>query len=123
MSKRLQRVNELLKRELSSVIQREFEFKDCLVTITAVEVTQDLKEAKVFVSVLGPGLGTVMSKLKEKRALIQSRVTKRVVLKNTPVLDFRTDSAAERGIEIVSLLEEVDKIPTAPPAEEEEASE
>ena len=123
MSKRLQRVNELLKRELSSVIQREFEFKDCLVTITAVEVTQDLKEAKVFVSVLGPGLGTVMTKLKEKRALIQSRVTKRVVLKNTPVLDFRSDSAAERGIEIVSLLEEVDKIPTAPPAEDEEPSE
>lgn len=119
MSKRLDRVNELLKREISAVIQREFEFKNCLVTITGVDVTQDLKEAKVYVSVLGPGLATVMTKLKEKRGLIQTRVTKRVVLKNTPILDFRSDDQAERGIGLVNLLEEVEKIPTAPPEEEE----
>lgn len=118
MSQRLNRVNELLKREISSVIQREFDFKDSLVTITGVETTQDLKEAKVFVSVLGPGLGTVMTKLKDKRGLIQSRVTKRVVLKNTPVLDFRFDDGAERGIDIVNLLDEVDEIPKAPEEEE-----
>jgi len=121
MSKRLQRVNELLKREISSVIQREFEFKDSLVTITAVDTTQDLKEAKVFISVLGPGLGSVMSKLKEKRGLIQSRMGKRVVLKNTPILDFRSDDSAERGIDLVNLLEEVDQIPTASPTKEEGA--
>ncbi len=119
MSQRLHRVNELLKREISAVIQREFEFKDSLVTVTGVNVTQDLKEAKVFISVLGPGLGTVMARLKEKRGMIQSRVTKRVVLKNTPVLDFRSDDAAERGIDVVNLLEEVDELPTAPPAEDE----
>lgn len=118
MSKRLDRVNELLKREISAVIQREFEFKDCLVTVTAVDVTQDLKEAKVFISVLGPGLGSVISKLRDKRGLIQSRMSKRVVLKNTPILDFRSDESAERGIEIVDLLDEVEKIPTAPPEEE-----
>jgi len=117
MSQRLNRVNELLKREISSVIQREFEFKDTLVTITGVVTTNDLKEAKVFVSVLGPGLGTVMTKLKEKRGLIQSRVTKRVVLKNTPVLDFRSDDGTERGIDIVNLLDEVDQIPPAPEEE------
>ena len=119
MSKRLDRVNELLKRELSSVIQREFEFKGSLVTITDVDVTQDLKEAKVFISVLGPGMGTVISKLREKRGLIQSRLTKRVVLKNTPILDFRSDDSAERGIDVVNLLEEVDQIPTAPPEDDE----
>lgn len=118
MSKRLDRVNELLKREISAVIQREFEFKNCLVTVTAVDVTQDLKEAKVFISVLGPGLGSVISKLREKRGLIQSRMSKRVVLKNTPILDFRSDESAERGIEIVDLLDEVEKIPTAIPDEE-----
>lgn len=120
MSQRLQRVNELLKREISAVIQREFEFPGSLVTITGVDTTQDLKEAKVYVSILGPGMGTVMTKLREKRGLIQSRLTKRVVLKNTPILDFRADSSAERGIGLVHLLEEVDEIPTAPPAEDEE---
>ncbi len=117
MSMRLQRVNELLKREVGAVIQREFEFKNSLVTVTGVDVTQDLKEAKVFISVLGPGIGTVMTKLKEKRGLIQSRVTKRVVLKNTPILDFRFDGAAERGIDIINLLDEVEEIPLAPPEE------
>ena len=121
MSQRINRVNELLKREISSVLQREFEFKDSLVTVTAVETTNDLKEAKVFVSVLGPGLGTVMSKLKEKRGLIQSRVTKRVVLKNTPVLDFRSDDGTQRGMGIVNLLDEVEEIPMAPPEEEPES--
>ena len=117
MSMRLQRVNELLKRELSAVIQREFSFKNSLVTVTGVEATQDLKEAKVFISVLGPGHGEVMDKLRDKRGLIQSRVTKRVVLKNTPVLDFRSDDGSERGIEIVNLLDEVEELPTAPPEE------
>ena len=59
MGKRLERVNELLRREISAVVQRDFEWKNALVTITDVDVTQDLKEAKVFVSILGgstPGI-------------------------------------------------------------------
>lgn len=116
----MERVNELLKREISTVIQKEFEFKNSLVTVTDVYTTTDLKEAKVFISVLGPGMATVLTKLREKRGLIQTRVSKRVVLKNTPILDFRSDDSAERGTEIVDLLDEVDNIPQAPPAEEEE---
>ena len=50
--------------------------------------------------------------------MIQSRVSKRVVLKNTPVLMFREDDSAARGVNIVNLLDEVAQLPTAPPAEE-----
>ena len=53
MSRRQDRVNELLKREISNVIQRDFEFTDSLVTVNGVDVTPDLKEAKVFIGVLG----------------------------------------------------------------------
>ena len=53
MSRRMDRVNELLKREISSVVQRDFEFDGSLVTVNAVEVSQDLKDARVFVGVLG----------------------------------------------------------------------
>lgn len=119
MSKRQDRVNELLKREISGVIQREFDFTNCLVTVNAVDVTPDLKEAKVYISVLGGGLASVLHKLKEKRGLIQSKVVKRVVLKNTPVLDFKGDDSVEKGIDIVNLLEQVDEIPTAPPLDPE----
>ena len=53
MSRRLDRVNELLKREISQVVQREFEWSGLLVTIGAVVVAPDLKDAKVFVGVVG----------------------------------------------------------------------
>jgi len=120
MSKRLDRVNELLRREISAVIQREFEWQGSLVTVSAVDVTQDLKEAKVFVSVLGGSQSGVIEKLNHKHGYIQGRVSKRVVLKNTPVLTFRLDTSAERGVSVVNLLDEVAQLPTAPPEENEE---
>lgn len=52
--------------------------------------------------------------------MIQSRVAKRVVLRCTPRLDFRIDHSAERGVEMINVLDEVDKLPKAPPAEDEE---
>lgn len=121
MSQRLSRVNELMRREISGVIQREFEWKDALVTISEVNITQDLKEGKVFVSVLGGNSKEVLDKLNRKRGDIQRLVSKRVVLKNTPVLMFRIDHSAARGVDVVNLLDEVAEIPTAPPAEEGEA--
>lgn len=117
MSKRLDRVNELLRREISAVVQRDFEWKNALVTISEVTVTQDLKEAKVFVSILGGSAPGILEQLTRKKGFIQSKVGKRVVLRNTPVLMFRHDSSAVRGVDVVNLLDEVDKIPTAPPLE------
>ena len=115
MSRRLDRVNELLKREISAVVQREFEFKGSLVTVNAVEVAPDLKEARVFVGVMGGRETGVIERLSQNRGLIQSKVSKRVVLRNTPVLTFVQDASVERGVDIVNLLDEVAKLPTAPP--------
>lgn len=122
MPKRLDRVNELLRREISSVVQRDFEWNQALVTISAVDVTQDLKEAKVYVSILGGSAPGVLDQLERKRGFIQSKVAKRVVLRNTPVLMFRQDSSAVRGVDVVNLLDEVARLPTAPPAEDDEES-
>jgi len=121
MSRRLDRVNELLRREIGAVIQKDYEWRNRLVTVSDVEVTQDLKEGKVWIGVLGGEAGSVIDKLNKEHGAIQSKVMKRVVLKSTPVLRFHHDSSAVRGVEIVNLLEEVDKIPKAPPAEGEEA--
>ena len=122
MSQRLDRINELLRREISTVLQRDFEFRNCLVTISAVEITRDLREAKVFVSILGTPPGGVIEKLTKKRGLIQSRIAHRVVLRCTPILSFCADESAERGVEMVNILDEVDKLPKAP-IEDEEADE
>ncbi|MFT5905286.1 MAG: ribosome-binding factor A [Cryomorphaceae bacterium] len=119
MSQRLDRINELMKREVSSIVQKDFEFKDALVTISDVEVTQDLREAKVFVSVLGGYMDKVLAKLTSNKGSIQSQVNKRITLRCTPVLMFRGDTSTERGVGIVNLLEEVDKLPTADEIPEE----
>jgi len=117
MPNRLIRVNELLKREIGTVIQRDYEWKGAMVTVSGVEVTQDLKEGKVWISVLGGAAEPVVEKLNREHGNIQKRVMKRVVLKSTPVLAFRHDASAERGVDIVNLLDEVEKIPKAEPAD------
>jgi ribosome-binding factor A len=122
MSRRTDRINELLRREIGNVIQKDYEWHGKLVTVSDVEVTQDLKEGKVWIGVLGGDAGPVIEKLNKHHGSIQSRVMKRVVLKSTPVLRFGHDASAVRGVEIVNLLEEVDKLPKAPEADEDEDS-
>jgi len=121
MSRRLDRVNELMKREIGAVLQRDFEFHNVLVTVGAVEVTQDLKEAKVWIGVVGGAAAPVIARLNARHGFIQNKVMKRVVLRSTPVLSFHNDESTARGVDIVRLLDEVEKIPTAPPAEDEES--
>jgi ribosome-binding factor A len=114
MSRRIDRVNELLRREISTVIQHDYEWDGKLVTVSAVEVTQDLKEGRVWIGVIGGAAEPIIEKLNKAHGAIQKEVMKRVVLKSTPVLRFKHDASAIRGVEIVNLLEEVDKLPKAP---------
>lgn len=120
MNRRMDRVNELLRREISKVIQHDFEWDGKLVTVSEVEVTQDLKEGRVWVGVIGGASEPVLEKLNKAHGAIQAAVMKRVVLKSTPVLRFKLDDSAIRGVEIVNLLEEVDRLPKAPTEEEDQ---
>lgn len=114
--KRLDKVNELMRREISSVLQRDFEWVNTIVTVTEVEVTEDLREAKVWISVIGQKPAkAVLEKLSEKRGYIQNTVAKRVVLRNTPRLMFRLDNSAERGVSLVNLIDDIaENLPKAP---------
>jgi ribosome-binding factor A len=114
MSRRLDRVNELFRREIGNVIQKDYEWNGKLVTVSEVEIARDLKEGKVWTSVLGGDAGPVIDRLNRDHGSIQSKVMKRIVLKCTPVLRFHLDSSAVRGVSMVNLLEEVDKLPKAP---------
>lgn len=122
MSRRLDRVNELLRREIGIILQKDYEWHGRLVTVSDVEITQDLKEGKVWISVLGGDFHPVLEKLNKEHGSIQAKVMKRVVLKSTPVLAFKHDSSAGRGVEIVNLLQEVDKLPKAPLEDEEDSA-
>jgi ribosome-binding factor A len=61
----------------------------------------------------------VLDRLNRDHGRIQSRVMKRVVLKTTPIMTFRHDDSASKGVDMVNLLQEVDRIPKALDSEEE----
>ena len=119
---RLDKVNELLKREIGSFVQREFEWPGTIVSILDVEVTEDLKEGRVWVGVVGRmSPAQVVEKLTRQRGSIQHAVSRRVVLRNTPRLSFRHDDSARRGVDMVNLLDDIEKnLPKAPPLPEGE---
>jgi len=109
MKRRLLRVNELIKRELSGIVARELNFDSAIVTINHVEVTPDLKNAHVFVSVLGSGASAdVMTKLEEHRVSLQSELARHVVLKYTPHIVFHLDQSIERGARVIEIMQELD---------------
>ncbi|MBQ3218412.1 MAG: 30S ribosome-binding factor RbfA [Akkermansia sp.] len=121
-TRRLDKVNELMKREIGSFVQKEFEWNGTIVSILQVEITEDLKEGRVWVGVVGRmSPAQVIDKLTRNRGLIQKAVSKRVVLRNTPRLTFKHDNSAQRGVDLVNLLEDIDKnLPKAPPLPEGE---
>lgn len=112
MSQRLDRVNELLRREISACIEKHIEFPDMLVTIHAVETSIDLKDATVHVGVIGGSDEgrSVINKLRAKRGFIQNTVMKRVILRNTPHLHFKIDESVERGVRMLNLLDDIGEI-------------
>ncbi len=111
-SHRLERVRELLKRAIGEAIRREIPVgKAGLITVNDVEIAGDLRNARVFVSVLGNpdqqriGLAT----LQQTRARIQGLVAKAVILKYIPHLRFVVDDSVERGSRVLQLIEELER--------------
>ena len=108
MKHRLLRVNEIVKRELSMIITRDMTFTNVLVTVNDVDVTPDLRNAHVFVSVLGKGNHkAVITQLDENRTALQAELSKNVVLKYTPHLSFHLDESIERGSRVFQILQEI----------------
>ncbi|HUE41882.1 MAG TPA: 30S ribosome-binding factor RbfA [Chthoniobacterales bacterium] len=109
MKHRMLRVNEVVKRELSGILAREISFEGALVTINHVEVTSDLKNAHVFVSVLGSEKAeNVMTRLEEHRVVFQSELARRVTMKFTPHLLFHLDESVARGSRVVEILQQIE---------------
>lgn len=121
-SRRLDKVNELMKREIGTFVQKEFEWPGTIVSILDVEVTEDLKEGRVWVGVVGRmHPDQVLDKLNRNRGDIQRAVSRRVTLRNTPRLTFKHDNSAQRGVAMVNLLDDIERnLPKAPPLPEGE---
>ena len=107
--KRADRVNALLQRELGMIISEELrDPRIAFSTVTAVEVTDDLRSARVHVSVLGDDeqIASTMRALEEAKAFLRHQIGSRTELRFVPELTFVSDRTAERAARISSLLRE-----------------
>ncbi|MBE0541006.1 MAG: 30S ribosome-binding factor RbfA [Verrucomicrobia bacterium] len=121
-SLRLQRVRELLKREIGEALRREFPVSEVgLVSVNDVIVAGDLKSATVFLSILGTpdqqkrGFAQVL----EHRGRVQSLVARAVVLKYFPKLRFVMDDSVVRGNRVLAIIEDLEKVNPTEPDEDE----
>ena len=108
--KRLERVNQLVKEEISAVLQRELKDPRLgFVTVTEVETSKDLRQAKVFVSVLGDEgqWASSMQALKSARGFIRNWLRDHLDLRATPTLDFRPDRSMQHAANIQVLLKQL----------------
>lgn len=107
MNRRLYKVNESLREVVSEAIDREVKDPRLgFVTVTGVETSPDLREARVYVSVLGDQAqrDETLAALQSAHGLLQARVAARIRLKRTPRLTFLYDDTTDRAMHIDDLL-------------------
>jgi len=110
-SQRLTRINEEMKKEISQIIRTEIKdpaVQNVMISVVAVDTTNDLKTAKVYISVLQDNKKQeALTALMKAQGYIRREIARRINLRNTPELLFRLDESIERGIEMSKLINNV----------------
>lgn len=125
MSNRTVRVNELVQRELSAILRQRYQSETVAVTITEVRVSPDLRDARVFISVIGDE-DTAIQKLRwlrTKATEIRQEIGRRIVLKFLPKFEYRLDESTERSTRMQRLLDEMGPVTKPEPDGEDHAGE
>ena len=104
---RIEKIQELMKQEISQIILRELKDPRIgFVTVTQVEVTGDLREAKVYVSIMGSEeqIKDTWKGLQSSLGFIRREVGQRIRLRCTPELTFHLDKSLDYSAHIQELL-------------------
>ena len=111
MSNRTLRVNELIQRELSAILRQRHQSEAVAVTITEVRVAPDLRDARVFVSIVGDAdsIELKLRWLRGRSRELRQELGRRIVLKYMPRFTYMLDDSAIRGSRILNLLDQVDR--------------
>ena len=105
----MRRVNEAVREVISEGVGELKDPRVGFVTVTGVETSADLRQATVFVSVLG-GEGKrekTLDGLAAAHGVLQARVARELRLKRTPQLTFEYDPTVERGVRMTQLIDEL----------------
>jgi ribosome-binding factor A len=108
---RMKRVNELVRQELSELVRKHLPLAEYgLISVTEVVVSKDLKTAHVYFSTVGttPNRPNVLEALVKIRKDLQYELSRKVILKYTPLLVFKEDHGMERGQHILEILDSLD---------------
>jgi ribosome-binding factor A len=105
----MRRVDEAVKEVLSEGIAELRDPRIGFVTVTGVRTSPDLRQAKVFVSVLGSERRRELSlvRLAAAHGVLQARLARELRLKRTPQLAFEYDPSVERGVRMTQLIDEL----------------
>ncbi|MFN3361790.1 MAG: 30S ribosome-binding factor RbfA [Pseudanabaenaceae cyanobacterium] len=108
-SRRVERVAELIKREVSAMIMRDIKDDRVgagMVSVTAVEVSGDLQHARIFVSIYGTeeARQETMAGLTAATGFIRRELGQRLSLRRVPEVLIKEDRSLEQGTRVLSLL-------------------
>jgi len=123
MIKRSTRVADLLREEIGNIILKELQDPRIgFVTVTGVSVSNDLKHARIYISVMGSSEETEQTflGLESARGFIQNCIGRRVKLRYTPEITFRPDTSVSYGSHIDSILRSLHTETDTPVSESEE---
>src|SRR5215467_6769085 len=111
LGRRIDRIEEQLRIELSEIIEREIQDPRIgLTTVTAVKVSPDLRHARIFVTVLGDGeqRKKALEGLRSAASFVRRSLSKRLHhMRRIPELSFDYDESVEKGIRIEELLDQI----------------
>ena len=111
MAHRIERVNNLIRREISELLRRHV--KDprlgSFVIVTEVSVSSDLRHAKIFVSSIGSGEDKqeTLSALSTASGFLRNELARHLKLRRVPELSFQWDDSIERGAHLLELIDQV----------------
>ena len=122
MSDRMRRVNESIRQVLSEAVPELKDPRIGFVTVTGVSTSADLRQATVYVSVLGgeKKRDATLRGLTAAHGVLQSAIASELKLKRTPQLAFEYDPTVERGVRLTKLIDDLAPEAEAEPPEDDE---
>jgi len=106
MSGRIEKVNELIKREISEIIAREIELPpDSLVTVVQVKTASDLTQTKIYLSVFPIAKAAAILKiLRQRIGYLQGLLNRRLVMHPLPRIEFLIDTTEEEASQVEDII-------------------
>ena len=113
MSHRIERINNLIRREISELIQREIRDPrlDNFVAVTEVTTSPDLRHAKIFVSCISGKQEEekILGVLNSASGFLRTELANRIRLRRIPELSFHWDDSIEQGDRILRMLDDLNQ--------------